>query len=348
MGRPIDLRSDTVTKPTERMRRAMFEAEVGDDWYGDDPTVRRLEERAAEITGKDSAVYVATGTMANQIAMHLLTKRGHFVLAEASAHVQGVEVTTSAMLSGIAFHRIPTERGILSAEQVSAALEPDPYDVDVVDLLAVENTHQVGGGSVWPIDGLRAVAKVAHDAGAPVYMDGARIFNASVASETPVLEYAAEVDALMFCLSKGLGAPIGSVLCGSTDFVREARRTKILLGGAWRQAGIMAAAGLVALEDGPRRLHEDHANARRLADGIASVTAATVDPAAVETNMVFVDSSAIGVPPLEMRERLLGEGVLATLVAGKIRMVTHQDVSREDVEAAVAAWRGVAGKGVEQ
>jgi threonine aldolase len=345
MGRPIDLRSDTVTRPTERMRRAMYEAEVGDDWYGDDPTVRRLEERAAAITGKDDAVYVATGTMANQIAMHLLTRRGHFVAADSRAHVQGVEVTTSAMLSGIAFHRIATDRGIFGAEELATALEPDPYDVDVVDLVAVENTHQVGGGSVWPVDELRAAAKVAHDAGLTVYMDGARIFNAAVAAEIPVGEYAGEVDALMFCLSKGLGAPIGSILCGPADFVRDARRTKILLGGAWRQAGIMAAAGLVALEDGPPRLHEDHANARRLADGIAEATPAAVDPVAVETNMVFVDTEAIGVPPLAMRDRLGREGILATIVAGKIRMVTHQDVSREDVEDTLSAWRTVAAAG---
>jgi threonine aldolase len=343
MVRPIDLRSDTVTRPTERMRRAMYEAEVGDDWYGDDPTVLRLEERAASITGKDDAVYVATGTMANQIAMHLLTHRGHFVAADSRAHVQGVEVTTSAMLSGIAFHRIETDRGIFSAEQLAAALEPDPYDVDVVDLVAVENTHQVGGGSVWPVEELRASAKVAHDAGVPVYMDGARIFNASAAAEVPVGEYASEVDAMMFCLSKGLGAPIGSILCGPADFVRDARRTKILLGGAWRQAGIMAAAGLVALEDGPSRLHEDHANARRLADGIAEATPAAVHPLAVETNMVFVDTDAIGISPLAMRDRLGGEGILATIVAGKIRMVTHQDVSREDVEETLSAWRRVAG-----
>jgi threonine aldolase len=176
-------------------------------------------------------------------------------------------------------------------------------------------------------------------------MDGARVFNAAVASGAAVLEFAAEVDAMMFCLSKGLGAPIGSVLCGPGDFVKEARRTKTLLGGAWRQAGIMAAAGLIALEEGPKRLHEDHANARRLADAIASVTPAAVDPAAIETNMVFVDTKAIGVPPVEMRDRLRGQGVLATLVAGKIRMVTHQDVSPDDVEAAAAAWRRVAASG---
>jgi len=321
------------------MRAAMADAEVGDDWYGDDPTVNRLEERCAAITGKDAAVYVATGTMANQIAMHLFTRRGHFVATEANSHVTGVEVTTAAMLSGVGFVRIPTERGIYTAEQAASALEPDPYDVEVVDLLTVENTHQVGGGSVWPIDELRAVRKAAQEAGVPLYMDGARVFNASAASEAPVDEFAAEADALMFCLSKGLGAPIGSVLCGPADFVKDARRTKILIGGAWRQAGVMAAAGLVALEDGPGRLHEDHANARRLADGIAEATPLVVDPASIETNMVFVDSGAVGVSPLEMRERLRDHGVLVTLVGGKVRMVTHLDVSAQDIETAIDAWR---------
>lgn len=323
------------------MRRAMYQAEVGDDWFGDDPTVNRLQERCAEITGKDDAVYVATGTMANQIAMHLFTRPGHFVATEARSHVTGVEVTTSAMLSGIGFIRIPTERGIFTAEQAVAAIEPDPYDVEVIDLLTVENTHQVGGGSVWPVDELRAVRKVTQEAGIPVYVDGARIFNASAAAGTPVHEYAAEADALMFCLSKGLGAPIGSVLCGPADFVKDARRTKILIGGAWRQAGIMAAAGLVALEDGPPRLHEDHANARRLADGIAEVTPSAVDPVAVETNMVFAGTAALGLQPIEMRDRMQDQGVLVTLVAGKVRMLTHQDVTQGDVDEAVAAWRRI-------
>ena len=341
MSRPIDLRSDTVTKPSPQMRRAMAEAEVGDDWYGDDPTVNRLEERCAEITGKDGAVYVATGTMANQIAVHVLTRPGHFVAAEANAHVATTEVSTSSMLSGVAFLRMITERGVLSAEQVAEALQPDPYGVEVVDLLEVENTHQVGGGSVTPIDELRSIRKVTQEAGVPLYMDGARLFNASVASGTPVGDYAAEADALMFCLSKGLGAPIGSVLCGSSDFLEEARRTKILIGGAWRQAGIMAAAGLVALEEGPKRLLEDHANASRLADGIAGHSPAAIDPASVETNIVFVDTRAIDVAPIDMMERLRAAGVLTNVVSGRLRLLTHRDVTAEDVEEAITVWRRV-------
>ena len=279
------------------MRKAMAEAEVGDDWYGDDPTVNRLEERCAEVMRKEAAVYVATGTMANEIALHILCRAGHLVVCEATSHVHGVEGASAASMSGIAFRTIDGERGQLTADDVADALAPDPYDVDVVDLVSLENTHQVGGGTVMPAEELRAIRKVADQAGVPLYLDGARIFNASAASQTPVEEFAAEAEALMFCLSKGLGAPIGSVLCGPAEFIREARRVKILFGAAWRQAGIMAAAGLIALEEGPGRLVEDHANARRLADGIALITPQVLDPAAVETNIVFADTATIGVSP---------------------------------------------------
>ncbi len=192
-----------------------------------------------------------------------------------------------------------------------------------------------------PIDELRAIRKVANEAGVPVYLDGARLFNASTASGTPVGEYAAETDALMISLSKGLGAPIGSVLCGTKELIAEARRTKILFGGAWRQAGIVAAAGLVALEEGPGRLHEDHENARRLAEGIADATPGVVDPSGVETNIVFVDGASLGMASLELAERLRDEGVLVNVVAGRVRLVTHRDVSTDDIERAIEAWRRV-------
>ena len=338
----IDLRSYTVTQPTESMRRAMAAAEVGDDWYGDDPTVNRLEERCAQVTGKESACYVATGTLANEIAMHVFARSGHLVACEATSHVSGVEVSSAAAMSGIAFARIQAPRGQPTAEMVADVLRPDPYDVEIIDLLSLENTHQVGGGTVMPVDEMRAIRKVAAEAGIPVYLDGARIFNAAAASETPVEEFAAEADAMMFSLSKGLGAPIGSVLCGSAEFIREARRAKILFGGAWRQAGIMAAAGLIALRDGPDRLHEDHANARRLGDGIALATPAVLDPMAIETNIVFADTRAIGIPPFEMLERLRQAGVLANVVAGRIRLVTHRDVTPEQIEEAIRVWREVA------
>jgi threonine aldolase len=204
----------------------------------------------------------------------------------------------------------------------------------VVDLLALENTHQAGGGTVTPVEEMRAIHKVAEERGLPVYLDGARVFNAAVAAAVEVSDFAAEVDALMFALSKGLGAPIGSVLCGSAELVKEARRLKILFGGAWRQAGVVAAAGLVALEEGPKRLHEDHENARRLADGLRELGATVVEP---ETNIVFVERP----DPWRTVERLRGEGVLATMVAGKVRMLTHVDVSTGDIETALDAWRRV-------
>ena len=339
MAVPIDLRSDTVTKPSAAMRAAMAGAEVGDDWYGDDPTVNRLQDRAAEMTGKEAALYLPTGTICNEIAMHVLCRSGHLVACEASSHVAGVEVATAAMLSGIAFVRIPAPRGQLTVELVTKALEPDPYDVDVVDLLSVENTHQIGGGTAMEVEDLRALRKVAEDRGVSLYLDGARIFNACVATGADVTDYASEADALMFCVSKGLGAPIGSILLGEGEFIHEARRMKILFGAAWRQAGIMAAAGLVALEEGPKRLHEDHANAKQLARGVAEVLPDALDPAEVETNMVFVDVARAGFDLLEVVERLKAHGVLATMVAGKVRMLTHVDVSEHDVDRAVQVWR---------
>ena len=338
---PADLRSDTVTRPSAAMRAAMAEAEVGDDWYGDDPTVNRLQERCAEVTGKEAALYVATGTMANEIALHVFVRSGHFVVCEGTSHVSTVEAHSAAVLSGIAFRPISAPRGQLTEDMVARALVPDPFDVRVVDLVSLENTHQVGGGTVMPVDELRAIRKVAEEAGVPVYLDGARIFNASAASGTPVGEYAAETDAMMLSLSKGLGAPIGSVLCGSEEFIQEARRAKILFGGAWRQAGVVAAAGLVALDEGPGRLHQDHANARRLAEGIAEVTPEAVDPAGVETNIVFAETASLRMAPVDVVERLRSEGVLANVVGGRVRFVTHRDVSAADVETAIDTWRRV-------
>jgi threonine aldolase len=341
----VDLRSDTVTKPSPAMRKAMAEADVGDDWFGDDATVNRLQDRAAEVTGKEAALYVPTGTMANQIALRLHFRGpGHLVAAESRAHVTTTEVMSAAALSGIAFKAIAGDgRGQISADQVRRALEPDePYDVEVVDLVSVENTHGHAGGTVMSVEDLRAIRKVVQEAGLPVHMDGARIFNAAVATGTDVAEFCAEVDTMMFCVSKGLGAPIGSLVCGPADMVREARRLKILFGGAWRQAGVVAAAGLVALEEGPTRLHEDHVRARRLAEGVAEALPGSLDPVDVETNMVYADTEAVGMEPLEAIARLEAVGVGATFVSGKVRMVTHVDVTDQDIDTAIAAWRTVA------
>ena len=340
----VDLRSDTVTTPSEAMRKAMAEAEVGDDWYGDDPTVNRLQERAAEVTGTEAALYVPTGTMANQIGLRLHFRgTGHLAVAEVSAHVATTEVMSSAVLSGIAFRPVAGDgRGQVTTDQVAAALEPDEYyDVEMIDVLAVENTHGASGGNVMAIDDLRAYRKLAQDRDVRVHLDGARIFNASAASGIDVAEYCGEVDTMMFCVSKGLGAPIGSLICGPSALMPEARRIKILLGGAWRQAGIMAAAGLVALEHGPGRLHEDHERARRLAEGLAERVPGSVDPASVETNMVFAKTEAAGMTALEAVRRLEAEGVGATPSGDRVRMVTHVDISDDDVSTALAAWHGI-------
>lgn len=340
---PIDLRSDTVTTPSVIMRAAMSAAEVGDDWYGDDPTVNRLQERAAEITGHEAALFCASGTMATQIALHILVRSGHLVICEADAHVCETEISASAVLSGIAYKRIlSTSRGQLTPEQIEEALAPDPFDVEVNDLLCLENTHLVGGGSVMTPDEMFAVVSVARDHGTPVYLDGARIFNAAVAAGVEVGDFGRQVDAMMFCLSKGLGAPIGSVLCGDAEFIREARRVRIIFGGGWRQAGIMAAAGLIALDEGPKRLQEDHDRARRLGSEVAELLPGAVNPESVETNIVFVDVEAIGLPLIPTIDVLRDKGVLTVPVAGKIRMVTHVDISDEQVEQAISAWRELA------
>jgi threonine aldolase len=343
-GYRVDLRSDTVTAPSAAMRTAMAEAEVGDDWYGDDPTVNRLQERAAELTGHEAGLFVPSGTMANQIGLRLhVTGNGHLVAAAEGAHVATTEMMTSAALAGMAFRTGRGHpKGYLTADLARELLAPDTYyDVEIVDLLEAENTVGHAGGTVLPVEELRAIRKVADDAGVPLHLDGARIFNAAAAAGVEAIEWTREVDTVMFCVSKGLGAPIGSVLCGSAEAMREGRRLKILYGGAWRQAGIVAAAGLVALEQGRSRLHEDHARARRLVEGLEEILPGSVDPGQVETNMVFVDTEAVGLGALETIERLRALGVGATFT-GKVRMVTHLDVDDDGIAAALDAWRSIA------
>jgi threonine aldolase len=322
----------------------MAEADVDDAWYGDDPTVNRLQELAAEITGKDAALFVATGTMANQIGLALhVHGGGHLVACQPHAHVATVEVATSAALSGIAYRTAPGHpRGWMTAEAASRLLEPDTfYDVEVVDLLAVENTVGAAAGSVMPADEMREIRKVADDAAVPIHLDGARIFNAAAAAGCDVTEWTSRADTMMFCLSKGLGAPVGSVLCGPSEMVGEARRLWILFGGAWRQAGVLAAAGLIALQQGPPRLVEDHLRASRLAGAVAEMIPGGVDPKEVETNMVFVDTEPMGLTATEAIGHLSALGVGTTLVGRQVRMVTHVDVDDEDVALAIDAWASV-------
>jgi threonine aldolase len=307
--------------------------------------VNLLQERCAEAVGKEAAAFVPTGTMANQIGLRLhFQGPGHLVAAAAGLHVTSVEVMTAAALAGIAYRTVDAgPRGWIDADQARELLEPDAfYDVEVVDLLSVENTVGGAGGRVMPLDELRDVRKVADEAGVPVHLDGARIFNAAVATGADASEIAAEASTVMFCLSKGLGAPIGSVLCGPADMAREARRLKILYGGAWRQAGVVAAAGLVALDEGPKRLDEDHRRARRLAEGIEELLPGSIDREQVETNMVFVDVEAAGLPLYGTLDRLAALGVGATHSAGKVRLVTHLDVDDAGIGVALDAWRELA------
>ncbi len=348
----IDLRSDTVTRPDAEMRRAMAEAEVGDDVYGEDPTVARLEEEAAAAAGMEAAVFVPSGTMGNQIALHLHASQGDEVICDARSHVFLYEMGGMAALSGLMPHLIASPGGLLDPEAVDAAVVRDASYHARSGLLVVENTHNMGGGTVYDRSVLDRLLAVAHRHGLPVHCDGARIFNAAAALGTTAAALAAGFDSLMFCLSKGLGAPVGSLLCGAADFIAEARRIRKMLGGGMRQAGVIAAAGLVALRKGPARLAEDHENASRLAHALAELPGIDLDPASVRTNIVITRlhsglfGGSAGSKDLTgaLLERLAAEGVLGSPVSrDQARFVTHRDVDRAQVDAAIERIRKVLG-----
>src|ERR1700761_4023736 len=283
----IDLRSDTVTKPTPEMREAMASAEVGDDVYGEDPTVNRLEGRAAEIFGREAAIFVPTGSMGNQIAIKLHTQPGQEVIAEAPGHIVDWEMAMVSAFSGCHLRTVPGDRGVLTWDKIRTAIAPKIYYRPQTGLISLENSHNMAGGTVTSQEIYEEIWCGARDAGIPVHLDGARIFNAATALNIPVAELASGFSSVMFCLSKGLCAPIGSMLVGSRDFIERARIVRKMLGGGMRQVGILAAAGLIALEEMPKRLGEDHANARLLADAIARCDAAEVEPEDVQTNIVI-------------------------------------------------------------
>ncbi len=334
----IDLRSDTVTKPTPAMRRAMFEAEVGDDVYREDPTVNRLEERAAEIAGKPAALFVPTGTMGNTIAIKLLTEHGQEVVCDSRAHLLDYELSMVAWFSGCVVRAVPTERGLLSAEEVIRNIRPVSPNSAATGAVEVEQTHNMGGGTVYPVRTLCEIYDAAHQRGVRVHMDGARIFNASAALGIPVHEIACHADTVMFCLSKALGAPAGSMLAGPADLIAKGRLYRKRLGGGMRQAGILAAAGLVALEESPAKLGVDHANAQFLAQGLARIPGIQVDPAMVDTNIVVFDISATGLVPADVSAQLRGRGVLVNAINRRcLRAVTHYDVDRAQCAQAVEA-----------
>ena len=330
-GSWIDLRSDTVTKPNAKMRDAMRNAEVGDDVYGEDPTVNRLEQRAAEIFAKEAAVFVPTGTMGNTIAVKLHTSHGEEIISEARSHMTDMELSMVAWFSGCLARTIQTENGIMSWKQIAAVLRPKTPHNAPTSLISLENTHNMQGGTVYPIETIDEICFEAHARGLKVHMDGARIFNASVHAEFPVARIARDADTVMFCLSKGLGAPVGSMLVGSHAAIEQARLYRKRLGGGMRQVGVLAAAGLVALEDSPARLHEDHLNAVYMADRLAHTTGIRIERARVQTNIIIFDIAALRITSSDFSRELRARGVLANgITPVHMRMVTHADVTRED------------------
>ena len=344
MAKQIDLRSDTVTKPTSAMRRAMAEAEVGDDVYGEDPTINRLQERAAEIFNKEAALFVPTGSMGNQIAVKLHTRPGTEVIIEERGHIFNYEMAMMAALSGVLARPVKSSdgSGILTWEDIEAGLHHNTaYYVAPTSLIALENSHNLAGGSVMTRERTEELCAKAHALGLPVHLDGARIFNAAVALNETVEALAGPVDSVMFCLSKGLGAPVGSMLLGPQAFIEEARSWRKRLGGGMRQVGVLGAAALVALEETPKRLHEDHENAKRLALGLAEMPCVKIDPESVVTNIVIFDVTETGIGANEICARLKEYGVLAAGFGSAIRMVTHYDVTKEDIESTLQALRGI-------
>jgi threonine aldolase len=337
----IDLRSDTVTKPTPEMRRAMMEAEVGDDVYGEDPTVNLLERRAAEVAGKEAALFVPTGTMGNTIAVKLLTEHGQEVICDSRAHLLDYEMSMVAWFSGCVIRAIQTTDGILSWSEIQRLIKPvNPYSAPT-GLVEIENTHNMWGGTIYPMSTVREICDGAHSLGLRVHMDGARIFNAAAALGMPVREIAAPADTLMFCLSKGLGAPAGSILAGPADLIAKGRLYRKRLGGGMRQAGVLAAACLVAMEQSPRKLDDDHRNARFLGDGLAQIPG--IQPQPVQTNIVVFDVTATGVAPAELCTRLKQRGILMNAINDRqVRAVTHYDVDRAAVAEALEAVAQVA------
>jgi len=342
----IDLRSDTVTQPTDQMRRAMAEAQVGDDVYGEDPTVNRLEETAARLVGMEAALFVPSGTMGNQIAIAVHAARGTEVVCEARAHVVEHELASMAVISGCMPRLVPTTDGILSAEKIEQVLRADLPGLTRPGVLVVENSHNLFGGAVTPPEALAEIARLARDRKIPLHMDGARIFNASVACGSPAETLARGFDSVMFCLSKGLCAPVGSVLAGSKPFIVEARRWRRRLGGGMRQAGVLAAAGVVALTSMRDRLREDHDNARVLADALRSVEGVALDVPPVMTNMVYLKVLGPRGRNREIVSTLRRSDVLCNAVGhDRIRFVTHHGIKRGDVLRAAEAIRAAASAG---
>lgn len=340
---PVELRSDTFTRPSEAMRRAMYEAEVGDEVWNEDPTVDRLEELTARLMGKEASIFLSSGTMGNLVGLLSHTRPGNEVILGDQSHIFMMEAAGTAVVGGLQLRTLPNRTdGRLRPDEVRAAIRDEDVHHPPTGAVALENTHGNQSGAVLRPEEMAGVAEVAHAAGVPVHLDGARVFNAAVALGIPVSELVASVDSVTFCLSKGLGAPVGGMLSGPAEFVQRARRWRKMLGGDMRQVGILAASGLYALENNVDRLAEDHQNARRLAEGLAEIPGVGIDPSAVETNIVFFDIDDTGLKPQVFLERLREEGVL--LAGGpRYRAVTSYEVTRADIDRALLAVTRVLG-----
>jgi threonine aldolase len=341
----IDLRSDTVTKPTLAMRKAMAEADVGDDVFGEDPTVNALQEKVANLLGKEAALFVPSGTMANQLSIKSHTQPGDEVIIEASSHPYNFEGGAGAALSGVQFQCLKGSRGILDVSQIEESIRPADHHFAVTRLICLENTHNRGGGSIYPLEKMAEIYRLAKSEELLVHLDGARLWNASVATGIRPQEYAQWADSVSVCLSKGLGAPIGSLVASSKGFIDRVHRFRKMFGGGMRQVGIIAAAGIYALDHHLERLREDHQNAKRLAVGLKDFKGVSIDPTRAETNIVIFDVTNTWMTAAQVAEGMKKEGILIHAFGKmQIRLVTHLDVTAEDIEKTLKGFEKVLGK----
>lgn len=339
--RPIDLRSDTVTKPSSAMRNAMMEAEVGDDVYREDPTVNKLQEKVANMFGKEAALFVPTGVMGNQVCIRTNTNHGDEIIADEDSHIFVYENAAPAALSGVSIKTIPNSMGVITAEQIQAAINPNAYYLPKTKLICLENTHGRSGGTIFPIEEIRKISQLTRERNIKLHLDGARIWNASVESGISLSEYAKYFDSISVCLSKGLGAPIGSVIIGEKEFIDLALVHRKMFGGGMRQVGIIASAGLYAIENNINRLSDDHKKAKLLADGLKNLKSFKVNIKSVQTNMVIADIQ-INKTQQEVLALLKTNGILLTPERNSsIRAVTHLDVSLEEIYKAITVFQTI-------
>jgi len=333
----IDLRSDTVTKPTPEMRKVICEAEVGDDVLGDDPTVNKLQRMMDELTGKESALYVPSGTMSNQIAIKVNTQPGDEVICEAGSHIFNYEASAPSFISSVQIYPIQGNKGVMNIEEVKRAIRPKNIHHPVTRLIVVENTHNRTGGTIYPLEEIIKLSEIAKENGVRMHLDGARLWNASIETGISIKEYSKYFDTVNLCFSKGLGAPVGSILVGDSQTIEKARKVRKILGGGMRQAGLLAAACIYAVENNFKRLKEDHENAKRLAEGINSIDGLSVDMDAVHTNIVMIDIIKKDVTAYTIQEKLLENGVgMLAISESRLRAVTHLGIIKLDIDETIS------------